>query len=198
MSRRVQFSVRALLIATTVFREALLAPICTKVGRADRKESSPRRPRQRARTGNSAGRRWTQRRRLGGNWVGYAIQSRGGQAAKGRCRLVIAPIGHGNMTELKYPANAGNLPQCANNLAWFDAMLKGKQNGIAAEKPVNYYVMGDPTDDKAPGNVWRAADTWPPPAAETPRYLTHRRSFCLFVAIRRRPARSVAAAWPLR
>ena len=99
------------------------------------------------------------------------IQSGGGPAAKGSCRLVIAPIGHGSMTELKYPANASQLPRCADNLAWFDAMLKGKDNGIAAEKSVYYYVMGDPTDEKAPGNVWRAADTWPPPVAETPYYL---------------------------
>jgi hypothetical protein len=99
------------------------------------------------------------------------IQSRGGPAAKGRCRLVIAPIGHGSMTELKYPASASRLPRCADNLAWFDAMLKGKDNGIAAEKPVHYYVMGDPTDEKAPGNVWRAADMWPPQVAETPYYL---------------------------
>jgi predicted acyl esterase len=99
------------------------------------------------------------------------IQSRGGPAAKGRCRLVIAPIGHGTMTELKYPASAGKLPLCADNLKWFDALLKGKDNGVAAEKPVHYYVMGDPTDVKAPGNVWRAADTWPPPAADTSYYL---------------------------
>src|SRR5262249_18819331 len=44
-------------------------------------------------------------------------------------------------------------------------------NGIAAEKPVHYYVMGDPTDEKAPGNYWRAADSWPPPATETAFYL---------------------------
>ena len=99
------------------------------------------------------------------------IQSHGGLAAKGRCRLVIAPIGHGSMNELKYPDSAGKLPRCADNLAWFDAMLKDKDNGIAAEKPVHYYVMGDPTDKDAPGNTWRAADTWPPPAAETPYYL---------------------------
>lgn len=99
------------------------------------------------------------------------IQSRGGPLAKGRCRLVIAPIGHGSMNELKYPANASKLPLCADNLAWFDAALKGKDNGIATEKPVHYYVMGDPTDATAPGNVWRAADTWPPPAADTAYYL---------------------------
>lgn len=100
-----------------------------------------------------------------------AIQEHGGPAARGRCRLVIAPIGHGTMTELKYPANASRMPLCANNLAWFDTLLKGKENGVAAEKPVHYYVMGDPTDEQAPGNVWRAADTWPPAAADTAFYL---------------------------
>lgn len=99
------------------------------------------------------------------------IQSQGGPAAKGRCRLVIAPIGHGTMNELKYPDNAGKLPLCADSLAWFDAVLKGKDNGVAAEKPVHYYVMGDPTDKTAGGNVWRAADSWPPKSDNTAYYL---------------------------
>ena len=99
------------------------------------------------------------------------IQSRGGPAAKGRCRLVIAPIGHGSMNELTYPANSKKLPKSADNLAWFDAILKGKDNEVAAEKPVAYYVMGDPTDGTAPGNFWRTADTWPPSVVETPYFL---------------------------
>jgi uncharacterized protein len=45
--------------------------------------------------------------------------------------------------------------------------LLGKENAIAKEKPVHYYVMGDPTDPKAPGNVWRAADVWPPASKAT-------------------------------
>ena len=100
-----------------------------------------------------------------------SIQSRGGPAAKGRCRLVIAPIGHGSMNELTYPPNSKKLPKSADNLAWFDAVLKGKENGVAAEEPVTYYVMGDPTDGTAPGNFWRTAESWPPPAAETAYYL---------------------------
>jgi putative CocE/NonD family hydrolase len=75
------------------------------------------------------------------------------------------------MLELKYPANASQLPRCTDNVAWFDAVLKGKDNGIAAEKPVHYYVMGDPTDQSAPGNVWRTADSWPPAATPTAYYL---------------------------
>ena len=31
--------------------------------------------------------------------------------------------------------------------------------------------MGDVTDPAAPGNVWRSADSWPPPADVTPFYL---------------------------
>ena len=75
----------------------------------------------------------------------YVDSTRGGPAARGHCRLVIAPIGHGSMLELKYPENAGKLPRCADSLAWFDEILKGQDNGIARDKPVHYYVMGDPT-----------------------------------------------------
>jgi predicted acyl esterase len=99
------------------------------------------------------------------------IHNQGGDDAQGRCRLILVPLGHGTMTELKYPANAGQLPKCGNAVAWFDSVLKGTVNGIADEKPVHYYVMGDPTDKEAPGNYWRSADSWPPAAAVTPFYL---------------------------
>jgi predicted acyl esterase len=98
------------------------------------------------------------------------IQEHGGEGARGRCRLVIGPFGHGNMTELKYPPNSGKGPACRNDVEWFDYVLKGKTNGAASEKPVYYYVMGDPTDKTAPGNFWRSADTWPPDAKVTPYY----------------------------
>jgi putative CocE/NonD family hydrolase len=84
---------------------------------------------------------------------------------------VIAPVGHGAITELKYPANAAQGPACADAFAWFDHVLLGKDNAVAKEKPVHYYVMGDPTDPKAPGNYWRHADDWPPPSRPTPFYL---------------------------
>jgi predicted acyl esterase len=100
-----------------------------------------------------------------------AIQEHGGPRARGRCRLVIAPIAHGPFNELKYPANVAKLPRSADALSWFDHALCGKDNAVAREKPVQYYVMGDPTDAAAPGNYWRAADSWPPPAAVTPFYL---------------------------
>src|SRR5262249_21812045 len=80
-------------------------------------------------------------------------------------------IGHGTMTELKYPANASRFPKCGDNVSWFDHTLRGLANGVGEEKPVHYYVMGDPTDKSAPGNRWRSADNWPPPAVETAYHL---------------------------
>lgn len=98
------------------------------------------------------------------------IQHNGGAGAKGRCRLVIGPIGHGQFNELKYPASASQGPACANVFDWFDFVMRGKTNAVAKEKAVHYYVMGDPTDSKAPGNFWRHADDWPPPSKDTPFY----------------------------
>jgi putative CocE/NonD family hydrolase len=54
--------------------------------------------------------------------------------------------------------------------AWYDHILLGKENAVAKEKAVHYYVMGDPTDKEAPGNVWRHVDDWPPPSKATPFY----------------------------
>src|SRR5258707_1125776 len=83
------------------------------------------------------------------------IHNHGGVGSRGRCRLILAPIGHGTMTELKYPANASKLPKCGDNVAWFDSMLKGLTNGVGEEKPVHYYVMGDPSDNSAPAHYLR-------------------------------------------
>jgi uncharacterized protein len=99
-----------------------------------------------------------------------AAHYHGGAGAKGKCRLVIGPVGHGGFTELKYPANAAQGPACSDAFTWFDHVLLGKDNAIAREKAVHYYVMGDPTDTKAPGNYWRHADAWPPPAQATAFY----------------------------
>src|SRR5205823_3679272 len=85
-------------------------------------------------------------------------------------RLVLEPTGHGQFKDLVYPANARQPPACAEIFQWFDHVLKGENTAAAREKAVHYYVMGDPTDPKAPGNVWRHVDDWPPPAQTTPFY----------------------------
>src|SRR5262249_25351018 len=99
-----------------------------------------------------------------------AVHYHGGASAKGKCRLGLGPIGHGSLNELKYPANAAQSPACADAFAWFDYVVLGKNNAVAREKAVHYYVMGDPTDPKAPGNFWRHADDWPPTSQATAFY----------------------------
>lgn len=99
------------------------------------------------------------------------VQAQGGPRAKEHCRLVMAPVGHGSMTELTYPENSKKGPRCIDSVAWFDSVLKQQNNGIETEKPVHYYVMGDPTDANAPGNYWRSVDSWPPAAINTSYFL---------------------------
>jgi hypothetical protein len=97
------------------------------------------------------------------------IDNNGGPMARGRCRLVIGPIAHGKFGELKYPPNS-KLPPASDAMRQFDYWLKGESNGAENDKAVHYYVMGDPTDANAPGNFWRQADNWPPPAEATAFY----------------------------
>jgi predicted acyl esterase len=97
------------------------------------------------------------------------IHNHGGPNARGRCRLIIGPVAHGDFNELKYPPNSQMAP-AADQSRLFDYWLKGKNNGAENDKAVHYYVMGDPTDEDAPGNFWREADNWPPPAEATAFY----------------------------
>jgi uncharacterized protein len=71
---------------------------------------------------------------------------------------------------LKSPATASKVPACMDVFDWFDYTLLGKENAVAKERAVHYYVMGDPTDPNAPGNFWRHVDDWPPPSLARPFY----------------------------
>ncbi len=98
------------------------------------------------------------------------IQSRGEGVARGNQKLTIGPTGHGKISgDLEY-RNPG-APEPNWQLRWFDYWLKGIDNGIAAEPPVRYYLMGDTMDPDAPGNEWRTAQGWPPASRPTPYYL---------------------------
>jgi predicted acyl esterase len=109
------------------------------------------------------------------SFVGY--QTRGGPAARGRQKLVMGPWTHGVLQnragDLKFPDNAKRPPGDIHDAwKWFDWQLKGQTNGFETAPAVTYYVMGDVTDPKAPGNVWRTADRWPPvPTRPTPWFL---------------------------
>jgi predicted acyl esterase len=99
------------------------------------------------------------------------VQNRGGPAARGKCFLVIGPLAHGAFNQkVDYPDAARapiNAVDTMNLLAYW---LKGERNGVEKLKAVHYYVMGDTEDKTAPGNFWRSADAWPPPAHVAPFY----------------------------
>ena len=107
-----------------------------------------------------------------GNIDNFAgLQQRGGGLAAGNQKLMMGPWGHGNIDEAKYPANASSLLDMTEQQRWFDYWLKGENNGVMDEPPIRYYVMGDVTDPKAPGNEWRTAQAWPVPAKTTSFFL---------------------------
>jgi putative CocE/NonD family hydrolase len=100
------------------------------------------------------------------NFVG--LQQQGGGLALGNQKLMMGPWAHGNVEQVKYP-NA--VPDPKEQVRWFDYWLKGANNGIMDEPPVRYYVMGDATDPKAPGNEWRTPAVWPVPSKPTSYFL---------------------------
>lgn len=109
------------------------------------------------------------------SFVGY--QTLGGPGARGRQKLLMGPWTHGVLQnkagDLTFPENAKRPPGDVHDpWKWFDFHLKGQPNGFEHLPTVTYYVMGDVSDPRAPGNVWRTADQWPPlPIRPTPWYL---------------------------
>ena len=108
------------------------------------------------------------------NFVG--LQKNAAAPGAGQQKLIMGPWGHGQLEEVKYPANAGigafgGLLSVELAMRWFEYWLKGVDNGIMKEPPVRYYVMGDVSDPKAPGNEWHTAAVWPVPSKTTPYFL---------------------------
>ena len=99
-------------------------------------------------------------------------QHHGGPNSRGAQQLIIGPWLHGRLNkthtvaELVYPENAA-WPEHQHMVRWFDYWLKGIDTGVSREPAVRYYVMGAVGEPGAPGNVWREAQDWPPPAWST-------------------------------
>ena len=96
-------------------------------------------------------------------------QHQAGPNSRGQQQLLIGPWLHGGypksnkIGEMNYPTNAF-FDVSAHMTTWFNHHLKGTNNGVMAEAPVRYYVMGAAGETNAPGNVWRTAQDWPPHA----------------------------------
>lgn len=97
-------------------------------------------------------------------------QYKGAEGGRGKQKMILGPWTHGGSSgELNFPHNRA--PKEYSEARWFEHYLKGVDNGMDKVPAVAYYVMGDTTSDKAPGNEWRYSDVWPIPATETPYYL---------------------------
>ena len=71
-------------------------------------------------------------------------------------KIIIGPWSHDD-------SRGFNL--AAEHLRWYDYWLKGIENGVMDEPPIQYYTMG-----AAPGREWRSASKWPLPQATQTKY----------------------------
>jgi len=83
-------------------------------------------------------------------------------------RLMIGPWYHGPFSgkagDIDFGASAKGDTD-ADQLRWYDHLLRGVDNGVEREKPVKIFVMGK--------NVWRDEDDWPLARARSTNYYLH-------------------------
>jgi putative CocE/NonD family hydrolase len=104
------------------------------------------------------------------NYLGVKAHGATEIACKGQ-RLMIGPWYHdsasfrdGKAGEVDFGREGGRNEE-DEMLRWFDHILKGVSNGIAAEKPVKIFVMGE--------NVWREEEDWPLVRAQSTHFYLH-------------------------
>ena len=87
----------------------------------------------------------------------------------GRAFVKIGPGTHGGMQGLEYPS--APWPEGVESVT-LDQLIEGEEP-TGTRSRLMYYLMGDVTDEDAPGNVWRVAHDWP--VDHTPvRFYMHR------------------------
>jgi len=102
------------------------------------------------------------------------LHNHGAPGARGRQKLLVGPFGHGRLEgDLAYPGGLDLFSVFgAEELRWFDHWLKGKENGLAEEPPVKFYMMASARNGAvSANNGWRTLQNWPPAAADTRYYL---------------------------
>ena len=70
------------------------------------------------------------------------LQNHGARGARGNQKLRMGPFGHGPLSGgLAYPGEDSLSLQSADEIRWFDYWLKGIDNGIMDEPPVDAFMM---------------------------------------------------------
>ena len=98
------------------------------------------------------------------------MRERGGsEAARRGQRLLVGPWFHTSsartlLGQIEFGPEAA-VDEDALQLRWFDYWLKGIDNGVAEEKPVKLFMMGE--------NHYREFSAWPPEGVRTREYFLH-------------------------
>ena len=95
------------------------------------------------------------------------LQAGGGEGARGNQLLLMGAFAHiQSGASLGFPNRPGEAGMGAHlAVRWFNHWLRGHDTGLLDEPRVRYFVMGGTGGSAGPGNAWRTADAWPPPAA---------------------------------
>jgi hypothetical protein len=75
-------------------------------------------------------------------------------------RLVVRPLDHSEISDDQFDLDFG-----AETHRWFDYWLKGIDNGIMDEPPIQVYLLGADKDE-----AWQTTDEWPPAGVEPTRF----------------------------
>jgi len=102
------------------------------------------------------------------------LQNQGAKGARGNQKLLMGPFGHGDLSgDLAYPGFDRQAVAGPQEIRWFDYWLKGQENGIMDEPPVQYFMMaGAKKDAFSPKNRMVATANWPPAYREVRYYPT--------------------------
>lgn len=104
---------------------------------------------------------------LAGTIRGFeGVRAKGSPEAKKAVKMWIGPWGHGpsqKFGEVDFGETA-NLTHPPRELRWYNRYLKGEQNGVDQESPVEIFYMG--------ANKWKGHEDWPIPGTQfKPLYL---------------------------
>jgi uncharacterized protein len=101
------------------------------------------------------------------------LQNHGAPGARGSQKLLMGPFGHGDLSgDLAYPGSDRLSLGGDQEIRWFDHWLKGADNGIMDEPPVQYFMMASARKGAfSPKNRMLASGNWPPAYREVRYYL---------------------------
>lgn len=102
------------------------------------------------------------------------LQNHGANGARGNQKLLMGPFGHGQLSgDLAYPGSDRLSLGGDQEIRWFDYWLKGIDNGIMDEPPVQYFMMASARKGAfSPKNRMLTSANWPPAYREVRYYLT--------------------------